>query len=155
MVHRESADLFWLGLSHLALVVGGSLLILQAIVIGTHFCVLSWVYEGVARMLGEGMNMVSAEAARELLAEGAAVIDVRTVEEFSEGHIPTAVNLPVETLRDQLQLLPDGPWLLHCKSGMRSDLAVRLLRKEGYDQSFNLGGYERALQIVNPRDGSE
>ena len=67
------------------LVVGGLLLVLQAIVIATHFCALSWIYEGVARMVGSWNLPVEPEVAQRLLREGAQVIDVRTPQEYAEN----------------------------------------------------------------------
>jgi rhodanese-related sulfurtransferase len=128
--------------------VGGCLLILQAIVIATHFCLLSWIYEGVAKMLGTWHRPVEPHLAQRLLREGATVIDVRTPQEFAEQHLDCALNLPLESLPSDLGRLPAGTLLLHCKSGMRSNMATRLLKKHGVERVYNLGSFHRAKQIV-------
>lgn len=140
--------LFLAGLPMAAYVVGGLLLALQAIVIATHFCMLSWVYEGVARGLGVWNVPVEPAAARQLLQEGARVIDVRTPQEYAERHLACAANYPLESLPENLDKLPAGVLLVHCKSGMRSNMATRLLKQRGFQHVHNLGSLERAASIV-------
>ncbi len=97
------------------------------------------------------ISFVSAEKARRFLHQGALVVDVRDPGEFSSGHVPGAINVPLGNLsddasrrfREKNQLL-----LLHCLSGTRSGIARRQLKKLGYDNVFNLGSYRRAEQIV-------
>ena len=132
-----------------AYVVGGCLLVLQAIVITTHFCALSWMYEGVARMLGSWNRPIEPQQARQLLQAGATVIDVRTPQEYAEKHLPCAVNMPLESLPGNLSQVPAGTLLLHCKSGMRSNMALQMLRKNGFEQVHNLGGFDRAKSIMD------
>lgn len=143
-----AGTLFVLELPTVALAVGGCLLVLQAIVITTHFCALSWIYEGVARMLGKWNRPVSAERAQQLLVEGATVVDVRSPQEYAQQHLPEAINVPLEDLSQRLDQLPSGKLLLHCKSGMRSNMAAGLLRKNGFREIYNLGGLDRARRIV-------
>jgi rhodanese-related sulfurtransferase len=148
LMNIAAGTLFLLQMPTAALLVGGCLIVLQAIVIATHFCALSWVYEGVARVLGSWHRPLAPERAHELMRDGATVVDVRTAQEFAQQHLSGAVNIPVENLTDRLHELPSGTLLLHCKSGMRSNLATGLLRKNGYEHAYNLGGYDRARSIV-------
>ncbi len=140
--------LFLLDLPTAALAVGGCLLFLQAIVIATHFCALSWMYEGVARMLGNWNRPIEPLEAQRYLQAGATVIDVRSPQEYAQKHLQGALNMPLESLGDSIHQLPAGTLLLHCKSGMRSNMAAGLLRKRGYEQVYNLGGFDRAKSIV-------
>ena len=88
------------------------------------------------------------------LRGGALLIDVRSPAEFSSGHLPSAINLPVEEIetslprrvKDKNQVL-----LLHCQSGMRSCVAKAKLKGLGYTRAFNLGSYGRAARIVSAR----
>ncbi|MCL4787851.1 MAG: rhodanese-like domain-containing protein [Verrucomicrobia bacterium] len=97
------------------------------------------------------MSFVSAEAARQHLAAGALVIDVRTAGEFNSGHVAKAVNIPLGELtarvpqiaKDKNQVL-----LVHCLSGGRSAIARQQLKRMGYANVFNLGSLGRARQIV-------
>lgn len=99
-------------------------------------------------------GQISTKDALECLKKGALVVDVRTPNEFSSGHLPSAVNLPLDEiegsaarrLRDKSQLL-----LLHCQSGVRSGVAQKKLRAMGYENAFNLGSFARASQIVEEK----
>jgi len=95
---------------------------------------------------------VSGDVARKHLAEGAVVIDVRSVEEFNDNHLPNAVNIPLDDLSERLPRRvkdKNQVLLLHCLSGTRSGIAKRQLMKMGYANVFNLGSLARAKQIVN------
>ena len=97
------------------------------------------------------LSFVSPETARKNLASGALVVDVRTAREFTSGHLPGAINIPLGELRATVrQKVPDKnqPLLLHCLSGGRSAIAVRQLRGLGYASVFNLGSYSRAEHIL-------
>jgi rhodanese-related sulfurtransferase len=99
-------------------------------------------------------SQISPEAAQAYLGNGAQVIDVRTPVEFSTGHLPNALNIPLALiksgsplpLKDKKQVL-----LLHCQSGMRSAKAMKMLCGMGYANVFDLGSYSRAAQIVAGR----
>jgi len=149
IMNTLAGTLFLVGLPMAAFMVGGLLLVLQAIVITTHFCALSWMYEGVARMLGNWNLPVEPAVAHRLLREGARVIDVRTPQEYSEKHLECASNHPLESMSENLDKLPSGVLLLHCKSGMRSNMATQLLKKNGFQNVYNLGSFERAKSIVD------
>lgn len=74
------------------------------------------------------------EFADALAVDGAVVIDVREETEFAEGHIPGAINLPIRTVTQNLELVPvDRPVWIYCLSGWRAGLVVSSLRMIGYD----------------------
>lgn len=83
---------------------------------------------------------VGAEA-HQRVAAGAMLVDVRTPEEFAAGHLPGAVNIPVDELPQRLPELgsPEKPLVIYCGSGMRSGQAERLLKEHGFQDVFNLG----------------
>ena len=96
-------------------------------------------------------SFVSAEVARKHLAEGALVIDVRSPEEFRSGHAANAVNIPLGALQERVpQLVKDKNQVLlvHCLSGGRSAVAMQQLKRMGYLNTFNLGSFRRAKQLV-------
>ncbi len=96
-------------------------------------------------------SFVPADKARQLLREGALVVDVRNPGEFNSGHVPGAINVPLGDLSAEApRRLPDKNrvLLLHCLSGARSGIAKGQLRKLGYSNVFNLGSYGRAETIV-------
>ena len=100
-------------------------------------------------LLRRSGTIAPAEAAAHL-KKGALVIDVRTAGEFNAGHLPNAINIPLALiesgsplpLKDKKQVL-----LLHCRSGVRSAKAAKLLSGLGYINVFDLGSYSRAAQI--------
>jgi phage shock protein E len=69
------------------------------------------------------------------------LVDVRTPEEFSGGHIPGAVNIALDKIEERLSDIPrDEPVVLYCRSGNRSGQAYELLRQAGYTSLYDLGG---------------
>lgn len=70
------------------------------------------------------------------------LLDVRTREEYREGHIPGSRNLPLDELSQARQVLPDQevPHYVYCYSGARSRQAVAQLKRMGYQNVTNIGG---------------
>jgi rhodanese-related sulfurtransferase len=69
------------------------------------------------------------------------VIDVRTSSEYAEWHVPGAINIPLNTLRDRLSEMPTtSPIFVYCRVGFRGYLAYRILVQRGFEHSFNLAG---------------
>jgi len=96
-------------------------------------------------------GQVSSRAAAEYLRAGALVLDVRSAGEFTAGHLPRAVNLPLSEIESAIGrkvMSKDQVVLLYCQSGARSGEARRLLRGMGYERAFNLGSYRRAERIL-------
>ena len=79
--------------------------------------------------------------ARELIAQGARVVDVRTSAEFAGGHIEGALNIPLDELAGRLaELEPkDRPVVVYCLSGHRSKGAAQALERAGFTRVFDLG----------------
>jgi phage shock protein E len=98
------------------------------------------------------LSLVSAAVARKCLQQDALLVDVRTAGEYRSGHLPGAVNIPLD---DMPQTFPRRVGdkrqavLVHCLSGTRSGIARRQLMRMGYENVFNLGSYGRAERIVN------
>ncbi len=78
------------------------------------------------------------------------LLDARTPEEFSYGHIEGFINIPVDELRDRLDELEAGkPVYVNCQSGLRSYLACRMLMQNGF-VCYNLsGGYRLYETVIN------
>lgn len=97
-------------------------------------------------------GQISARDARLHWQQGALVVDVRSPGEFNSGHLPAAINLPLDEITaalPQREADKNRVILLHCQSGMRSGLAKSKLKALGYAQVFNLGSYGRAEKILN------
>ncbi len=148
LMNTISGSLMLLGMNEAAWIVGGMLLALQAIVIFTHFCTLSWMYEGLMRLLGRWSVPIALTEAQNLLAGGAQVIDVRGPDEFANGHLPGALNLPLEELEHHLSVFKDSVSLLYCNSGTRSQIAMKKLKQLAVDNVHDLGAFNRASQVV-------
>jgi len=74
--------------------------------------------------------------------ENTCLIDVRTVGEFTEGHVPGGINIPVDQIEDIVSRIPDrdSTLLIYCRSGNRTVTAAKALQDLGYKVIFNLGG---------------
>jgi len=72
------------------------------------------------------------------------VLDVRTKAEFEKGYISTAVNIPVDELRERMKEIdPDKNIYIYCQAGLRGYLAQRILKQNGFNNVLNLsGGYQ-------------
>ena len=79
---------------------------------------------------------------KELMASGALVIDVRTPAEYKDGHVKGAINLPLQTLGNNLnKLKKDQVIITCCRSGSRSGMAKRMLKANGFEQVHNGGAW--------------
>lgn len=95
---------------------------------------------------------VSVQQAKEMLTEGAAVVDVREPWEFDQGHIEGAIPVPLQTLPANIGDIPtDRPVVINCHHGGRSMRAVQFLREQGHTQVTNLaGGLDKWSLEIDP-----
>lgn len=85
---------------------------------------------------------------KQLVFDGAQIIDVRSAEEFKSGHVSGAKNIPLQTLAKNLHKINKGkPVITCCASGMRSASANSLLKSNGYE-SYNGGGWHSLNQKI-------
>lgn len=68
------------------------------------------------------------------------LVDVRETDEFAAGHVPGAINLPMSSLGEHLDELPDGAFDVICQAGGRSARVVEALEARGYDATNVEGG---------------
>ena len=75
-------------------------------------------------------------------ATGAVLLDVRTPQEYREGHIPGSQNVPLQQLDkvEEVTENKDAVLYVYCRSGARSRQAVSLLQAMGYTNVRNIGG---------------
>lgn len=79
---------------------------------------------------------------KELIRQGAKIVDVRTPSEFKQGSIKGAINLPLQTLNSNTsKLKKDDVIITCCASGMRSSAAKRLLKSQGFTNVHNGGSW--------------
>jgi len=75
------------------------------------------------------------------------IVDVRSPEEFRDGHLPQAVNRPIDQLQGTLgKISKEKPCLLYCHSGRRSAAALKILRENGFIQAKHMKGGLSAWQ---------
>lgn len=79
---------------------------------------------------------------KELYANGAVIIDVRTPDEFRSGHIKSSINIPLQALSQKITTLKQKkkPIIAVCQSGGRSSMAVTALKNAGIE-AYNGGGW--------------
>lgn len=94
-------------------------------------------------LLNDDFKQVHFTEVRELVKNGAFIIDVRERNEYELSHIEGALNIPLSEIRERLNEVPkDRPVYLHCRSGQRSYNACLLLKHMGFDNIFNISaGY--------------
>ena len=90
-------------------------------------------------------RQINAEEAAAMMEEESSyiILDVRTAQEYSEKHIPGAINIPNETIgTEDIPELPDIEQLIlvYCRSGNRSKQASEKLVKLGYTNIVEFGG---------------
>lgn len=95
-------------------------------------------------MLMSRMGKASSAEARKLVESGALLVDVRSPGEFAGGHLPGAINVPVQEIGARAkELLKKGkPIVVYCASGMRSGSAASALKGAGA-QVLDLGAMSR------------
>jgi rhodanese-related sulfurtransferase len=94
------------------------------------------------------IKIVDGKEAHRLVAEGVKVVDVRTPEEFTDGHVPGAVNIPYDEVGARLGEIgpPSTPVLVYCYSGGRAATAARTLQEKGYQRIYNMEEYDRWVE---------
>lgn len=78
------------------------------------------------------------------------VIDVREDWEYAGGHVPGAVNIPMSTIGNRLDELPDGAFAVICAVGGRSGRVVEALAARGYDATNVDGGTDAWIAAGYP-----
>ena len=100
----------------------------------------------IKQLLGFGPQADFAALAK----SGAQIIDVRTKDEYQQGHIRGSVNLPLQTLQNNLtKIKKDKPVITCCASGMRSASAKGILISNGYTEVHNGGGWSSLKNKIN------
>ncbi|BAS67156.1 rhodanese-like domain-containing protein [Bathymodiolus septemdierum thioautotrophic gill symbiont] len=88
-------------------------------------------------------NSFSGDDACKLLAAGAQLVDVRSSSEFSQGSLPNAINLPLQSVMNAKNILDESKAIvLYCVSGARSSTAKNYLVQMGFDNVNDLGSFK-------------
>ena len=111
-------------------------------------------------LLDGRFRQVPVSAVRNLVENGAYIVDVREKGEYAASHLKNAVNIPLSELRMRLNEIPkDCPVYLHCRSSQRSYNAIMALYQHGFDNVINIAGsylgiclYEYAQDVLENRE---
>lgn len=91
-----------------------------------------------------GVQTIDPNGALRLMNDrDAAILDVRDAAQYREGHIPQARHIPATALRERLNELDkfkDKPVIVYCQSGVTSQSACALLKKNGFAETHSLSG---------------
>lgn len=82
------------------------------------------------------------EVRADMQSEDVLLVDVREIDEFANGHLPDAINVPFSELKHSAEMMlpKDKILYVYCRSGQRSGAAVRALKELGYEEVYNVGG---------------
>jgi phage shock protein E len=85
-----------------------------------------------------------------VISEGAFLVDVRTPGEFSSGHVKGSVNIPLDSIPNQLAKFKNKKNIIvFCRSGMRSSQAKNILQQNGFSNVINGGTWEKVRSFVS------
>ncbi len=100
----------------------------------------------IKRLLGIGPNI----DIRELVNQGAIIVDLRSKGEFNTGHVKGSVNIPLDQLKSNLKKFKDKEQVIItcCASGMRSASAKGILKSEGFVNTHNGGSWYKVQNSI-------
>lgn len=102
--------------------------------------------DSIKKMFGFGPSVDF----RELVKNGAVIVDVRTPGEFQSGHIKNSINIPLNNIGAQSSKLNKSkPIITCCASGMRSSQARSILLSKGFTEVHNGGGWMSLQSKIN------
>ena len=100
-----------------------------------------------------GVTSIRPSDAVELInRQDGVLLDVRTDNEYLDGHIVNSIHIPLNFLKDRISELEshrEHPIIVSCRSGNRSSQAAAMLRKAGFSKVHNLAGGIMAWQHAN------
>jgi rhodanese-related sulfurtransferase len=103
--------------------------------------VLAGVWIGGQATQTSSAKTILVDEAAQKWNQGAFILDVRTVEEWEEGHIPDSTPIPLEELPDRLSEIPrDREIVVVCRTGNHSLEAQEILLDAGFEQVMSMSG---------------
>lgn len=110
------------------------------------------IYSEISRRLSGMLTVGAIEATQLSNRENAVFLDIREDKEYQGGHIPEAIHIPLSQLSGRVSELgkyKDNPVIAYCRSGNRSNAAGGVLKKNGFESVYNLGGGIVAWEKAN------
>jgi rhodanese-related sulfurtransferase len=100
------------------------------------------VRQHMRRVLSVGDKYYDCDEIRDYLREGGQLVDVRTPEEFAQGSLPGAINMPLQYLTLSCNSLSrEKPVLIYCGTSKCSGIAKNVLDCVGFEKVINIGSY--------------
>lgn len=99
----------------------------------------------IAPVVAGGGDVDAARKAWPMIESGALLVDVRSKEEFDEGHLEGAVNIEWDKTDELIAAIGDDkqrPVVFYCRSGNRAGKSIAELASKGYTNIFNATGFE-------------
>ena len=89
---------------------------------------------------------------KDLVKNGAIILDVRTKSEYQAGHIKDSMHISIDQLDKSLDKLSNKskPVIAVCASGMRSKAAASLLKASGYTNVYDAGSWKHLKEAITP-----
>lgn len=104
--------------------------------------ILGYIAENV---MNKVFKLARHDEMESIVENGGVLLDVRTPQEFLNGHIKGSINIELDSLRENIDKIPagkDDPIYVTCQVGLRAYLAINILRSHGFTNLYNLtGGY--------------
>lgn len=101
---------------------------------------------GILNYLFGGVTTVDL---KQVIAEGALLVDVRTPGEFAGGHVKGSVNIPLDSVQHNLARFKNQKNIIvFCRSGGRSGMAKNILQQNGFQNVINGGTWENVNQFI-------
>ena len=110
------------------------------------------IYSEISRRLSGMLTAGAIEATQLSNRENAVFLDIREDKEYQGGHLPEAIHIPLSQLSGRVSELgkfKDRPVIAYCRSGNRSNAAGGVLKKNGFQSVYNLGGGIVAWEKAN------
>lgn len=110
------------------------------------------VWPLIGRRISGVKEVETLEATQLINHRDAVILDVREDKEFATGHLPNAKHIPLGQLAARLkdvEKFKNKPIVVNCRSGARSATACGILRKNGFEEVYNLKGGINAWQQAN------
>lgn len=121
-------------------------IIVVAVIIVTYLFVIK-----PNQSMNKQMNLSPSEFGEKIEQEPGIVIDVRTRDEYTSGHLAIAdhqYNLLDGEFEKQLGNLDrESTYYLYCRSGNRSGQAARLMKERGFENVYNIGGFQSLASV--------
>lgn len=97
----------------------------------------------IKKLFGPGVDI------KDVYSKGATIIDVRTIGEYSSGHIKGSINIPLDSVNSNFDKIKNmkQPIITCCASGMRSGSAKNMLKSKGLE-AYNGGGWASLNQKI-------